>query len=653
MAGLVQSGDNSEQGTPSPAKETFDEVFKSKHSPDQPCDVALVVEDGKEFKAHRKVLSEASPFFEKLLNSEMKESKEGIVRLEMFSESVMAATLEFIYTGHVQISTEDNARDLVPIADYLFLPKLKNLAEDVIARTKLNTSNSISTYYFSESYRCEELLCKTKKFILANFTAVYAANRQDILNMSNKEIEMWISSDEINVSAEEDVFKFILAWIDHDKGKRKKYFAELFRQVRLVYVSRDFLISDVVTNELVNNSEGCLDLAKDAVHSIDSANFGNLSVSPRKSLEIPALVLTGGEELLCYFPGENSWRRLGEIPSECSTLFPCKGHLYVPGTDRSTSAIIRYNPDTNSWMQLATNFGEGNLLNHIFVGNDEAYALVSDEMSGLASLHVLRYLTRSDDNLCGICRNKEHITFISKYKPESQSWQEILFLDSLCPFARNEFCIVASENFIYFIGGLGHVKETNSDDLRKKYLSDVDRYDLSKHQWGKVADIQVARSGALGAALNGKVFIAGGFHQGQWLHDSCEMYNELTNQWQFIAGLKKPKALETLLAADGKLYAVSCRTSCRYPTDSRLEIRGYSSTPISCLKKISVECYNVGKNEWELKTKITIKQGERGSFSAGACSVRFFKGISNILGLEPFLSKSLSRKADERKCFIM
>ena len=225
MAGLIQSGDNSEQDTPSPAKETFDEVFKSKHSLDQPCDVALVVEDGKELKAHRKVLSEASPFFEKLLNSDMKESKEGIVRLEMFSDSVMAATLEFIYTGHVQISTEDNARDLIAIADYLFLPKLKNLAEDVVA-LKLNTSNSIPTYYFSERYRCEELLCKTKKFILANFTAVYAANRQDILNMSNKEIEMWISSDEINVSAEEEVFKFILEWTDHDKGRRKKYFAD-------------------------------------------------------------------------------------------------------------------------------------------------------------------------------------------------------------------------------------------------------------------------------------------------------------------------------------------------------------------------------------------------------------------------------------------
>ena len=38
-----------------------------------PYDVTLIVKDGKEFKAHRQVLSEASPFFEKLLSSDMNE----------------------------------------------------------------------------------------------------------------------------------------------------------------------------------------------------------------------------------------------------------------------------------------------------------------------------------------------------------------------------------------------------------------------------------------------------------------------------------------------------------------------------------------------------------------------------------------------------
>ncbi len=110
------------------SKHVSSEVFMPKDTLDQPCDVTLVVEDGKKFKAHRQVLSEASPFFEKLLVSDMKESKEGIVRLEMFSESAMGKILEFIYTGNPQILTEDNAQDLFVMADYLFLENLKTIA---------------------------------------------------------------------------------------------------------------------------------------------------------------------------------------------------------------------------------------------------------------------------------------------------------------------------------------------------------------------------------------------------------------------------------------------------------------------------------------------------------------------------------------------
>jgi len=151
-----------------------------KETPDQRCDVILVVEDGKEFKAHKQVLSEASPFFEKLLNSDMKESREGIVRLEMFSESAMRNTLQFIYTGDIQILAEENARDLVVSADYFFLPYLKRLAEAALVKM-LNTLNCISLYNFSQRYHCEELFAKTEKYFFTNFTAVYETNLKRFL----------------------------------------------------------------------------------------------------------------------------------------------------------------------------------------------------------------------------------------------------------------------------------------------------------------------------------------------------------------------------------------------------------------------------------------------------------------------------------------
>ena len=61
------------------------------------CDITLVTNDDREFKAHRNVLSAANPFFCKLLESDMKDNREGIFRFEEISATVMEDVLEFIW----------------------------------------------------------------------------------------------------------------------------------------------------------------------------------------------------------------------------------------------------------------------------------------------------------------------------------------------------------------------------------------------------------------------------------------------------------------------------------------------------------------------------------------------------------------------------
>lgn len=49
----------------------------------------MVAKEGKEFRAHRNVLSAVSPLFWKLLKSDMKEKEQGIIRFEEISESIL------------------------------------------------------------------------------------------------------------------------------------------------------------------------------------------------------------------------------------------------------------------------------------------------------------------------------------------------------------------------------------------------------------------------------------------------------------------------------------------------------------------------------------------------------------------------------------
>lgn len=152
---------------------------------EKPFDVALITEDGKKLEARRSVLSEANPFFEKLLGSDMKEAKEGVVRIEMITELGLREVLEFIYTGSVQILAEDNAQDLIALADYLILPHLKDLAARTLQRN-LNSSNSLSMNYLAEKFRCEALMSNRRDFILANFTSV--TKSEEFFNLSYEEV---------------------------------------------------------------------------------------------------------------------------------------------------------------------------------------------------------------------------------------------------------------------------------------------------------------------------------------------------------------------------------------------------------------------------------------------------------------------------------
>ena len=122
------------------------------------CDLILEVGSGDDrarLKAHRNVLCAASPFLYNALNTEMKEKKEGVIRLEEASKGLMEDILEYLYTGHVEIS-ERNAVDLLAMADYLIIPSLKVKSCEVITQSMSHT-NCLLFYYAAMRYQCTEL----------------------------------------------------------------------------------------------------------------------------------------------------------------------------------------------------------------------------------------------------------------------------------------------------------------------------------------------------------------------------------------------------------------------------------------------------------------------------------------------------------------
>ena len=437
------------------------------------CNITLVAKEGREFKAHRNVLSAASPFFSKLLQSEMKEREEGVIRLKEISKSVLSDVLKFIYMGRVEINGE-NAEDLIIAADYLLLESLKTISGRFVAK-QMTIGNCISTFYFAEKYRCEELVLRSTKFIQDNFTSV--AKSDEFLNLEAEEVEKWISSENILVAAEEDVFRIILNWVEQNKRERKDKFKQLFRHVRLVLLSHDSFFSNVVTNELV------------------TGHF-SLTRASRRRLETDAIVVRGRKKTYCYLPEKDEWKRLADGLSEdrnhTTPLIKFRDHLYSFG--RYAQTAERYDPGFNSWTTLKLS-----LPNETF-----SLAVVNGQ------IHVI-YRIRS--------RRAHHSStsapVIKRYNEELCTWETLLSSQDF--HYRDDSCVVALGNCLYVLGG--------------GYSNEAGRFDTAESKWQEIASMPISKYSPCGVATQERIFVtaAGG--------QQCEVYKVSTNEWHTIPSL--------------------------------------------------------------------------------------------------------------------
>ena len=525
------------------------------------CNITLVAKEGNEFKAHRNVLSAASPFFSKLLQSEMKEEEEGVIRFEEISKSILSDVLEFIYTGSVEVD-ERNAWDLIIAADYLLLESLKIISGRFLEK-QMTTCNCISTFHFAERYRCEELVLRSTKFIQDNFTSV--AKSDEFLNLEAEEVEKWISSENILVAAEEDVFRIILNWIEQNKRERKDKFEQLFRHVRLVLLSRDSLFSDIVTNELVTEHFSILRRVTDAIKSVSAATEDAQIQPARRRLETHAIVVRGGKTTYCYLPENDEWKRLADGLSEdrdhTTQLIKFRDQLYS-FPRRRYAETERYDPVFNSWtsLQLSPPFEKLSLA----VLNGKIHAIYRP--------------------------NYQSPPVIKRYDIESCAWETLTSSQDF--HYRDGSCVVALSNCLYVLGGLSNK---------------AGKFDTAKGKWEEIASMQTRKSSAFGVATQGKIFVCDASL-------SCEVYEVPTNEWQTIASSNNYSfRLRCMVCLNEIVYVVGTVREC------------YSSQPD---EMIVVKSYDPKLGKWIQKTSIPInKNSEIKKHSFHCSTLKIAKGL--------------------------
>ena len=529
------------------------------------CDVTVAVK-GKEFKAHKVVLAAASPFFLSLWESHMLESNEQLIeiKLEEATASVMEEVLQYIYTGNVSV-TEESCNDLVATADYLLLPGLKSLACDFLKK-KLAIDNCVFTYYFADRYHCAELKELSCWEINLNFTAVMKTG--DFLNLDMNQVMEWVSSDDIKVSYEEEVFDGIVKWVSYNKSERESCFFDLLRQVRLNCVSQDFLQSKLVKEELVTKNDACLNFVLNSIVATHESHFK----PPRKCLKhyVEGVFVCGGKMALCYCPDDNKWYWISSMAYEHQNhaVIQYKDKVYIFSKQNVHSieshVVEYYVPLSNCWGSIQFNSTDFDY--------EEQFSSVSS-LSGCSSLFALTNSTEIPENT------------IFTYNPAENSW-EIKGSTS----SRNRWgaCAVAVGNHLYIIGG------SNCSDTVPSGITKVERFDPREERLEEVASLNEGRHDAFGAAMNDKIYVAGGIQKNDQtltLLSTCEVYDLSTNEWHLMADLCIPRHSASMVCFKGALYVFG----------GLKNTRSYLQT-----RELSVEVFNSETKQWKKKSTIPV-----------------------------------------------
>ena len=453
---------------------------------DDPCDVILVSQEGEEFKAHRDLLSEASPFFDKLLNTDMKESREGIIRLKAFTTPVLKDVLSFVYTGSFQIWL-DSAEELLEASDFLLFPDLKSFVLKALERN-LSPSNCLSTLHFAERNHFEKLRDEATRFIYSNFATV--SNSTEFVNLSFEEAERWFARpmyyEGLNIQG--DVSKLISEkWADPDKRKRKGIFEELFPL---------------------------------------------------------GIVAVGGKETFCYLPSKDQWYSLASSKyyfDDHRQLLSVKGTLYNFSLKLFGSCFLCWKPwsKTDQWAMLKL---PGKLIPEmVAVLGDAVYGVASDS-SGLRKL-ICKYNVEDNswetiyscdtDVKRGACMIglSKYLYFFGgmpaskeacKFNPAKRKCKKLTDMQQ----GRYNAFAAAEQGKIYIAGG----KQQGEHNC---YVQTCEVYDVATKEWQFIASLNFPRFEASMVCYDGVLYLLGGLsNEGPARALTVECYDKEANEWK-------------------------------------------------------------------------------------------------------------------------
>ncbi|XP_039978414.1 kelch-like protein 10 [Xiphias gladius] len=533
------------------------------------CDAVIKVEDV-EFQIHKIILCNCSPYFRALFER-WSTADRKVFNISGLSPDTMQLIIEFAYTNSISV-TENNVQDLMLAADMLNIMDVVQTCSDFFCE-EFCPENCIGIWQFTKICFSSELQCKAYCYITDHFEEV--VSHEEFLQLSMQELNEILGRDDLNVRKESTVYEAILRWIAHIPEEREGHITVLFSKVRLGLTSAEYIMSNVMSNELVKKNTECLQMVHDAMqtrcHIITNRPLVSGLCNPLARPRLPNAILlaiggwSGGDPtngIEVYDVRADRWINVTdnlERPRAYHGAAFLNGYVYcVGGFDRVEhfNSVRKFDMSTHSWHEVAPMYCRRCYVS-VTVLNGCIYAM-------------------------GGYDGHTRLSSAERYRPETNQWSLIAPMHE----QRSDASCTTLHDKVYICGGF------NGNEC----LLTAEYYNPENNQWTMITPMNSRRSGIGVIAYADHVYAVGGFDGNSRLR-SAEAYNPLTNSWHVVSPMLTPRSNFGVEVIDHRLFAVG-------------GFNGFTTT-------YNVECYDSTTDDWSEACNMEIYR------SALSCCVVF------------------------------
>ena len=429
-------------------------------------------------------------------------------------------------------------------------------------KAKINVQNSATHYQISSIFRTPKLVEVTSDYIQRCFTMV--AKTDKFLQLDFQFVNKLLSSSDLNVSSEEEVFHAADRWLSCGRFDRSKFVKDVFFKIRFPLLFDNSLKSVLEKPRGLRNSS--------SFHKNDEC------------LVFINNILENKED---FYKDKSSSYYINRYCN--SSMFNI---LFCGGTVERCFESIHLTEGNN-------------------IQTSKLFAKMTEKKYHVAAC------VNGDLYIIGnrVDENRKSVLLLEKYSTANSTWNILFNVNE----DRLYFCVCSLIDRVFVIGGF-------FDDVPELTNSCIE-FNVTSKKWKNIARMNQVRSSAACTVFEGNVVISGGrnIDIGNMVFEisnTVEAYDHVADSWSDMPNMVHARYCHELIAVSNKLFAIGGDKKYsevydsfskkfvalkQHPNGLNFELNAYAMKAVSSCRKIlvfgynssTVVSYDIDEEKWE------------------------------------------------------